>query len=57
MKNLLTVLFLCIYALTKAQSGDITVPYNTMVSIILSEELKEGKNKVGTPPSLLWLKM
>lgn len=32
-----------------AVSQEITIPYNTPVPMILVEELKEGKNKVGSP--------
>ncbi len=47
MKNLFTLAIVLISHFSFSQSDEITIPQNTLVHIILNEDVREGKNKVG----------
>ena len=49
MKKIFTLVFVAISHFSFSQSDEITIPQNTLVPMVLTEEVKEGKNKLGIP--------
>jgi hypothetical protein len=49
MRSILTLALLFAIHVSFCQSDEVTIPQNTMISLELTQEIKEGKNKLGEP--------